>query len=179
VRGVSIPIAQEAPDFRLPTTDGGEASLDDAEGAPAAVVAFWCNHCPYVRAWEERFNDIAREYSDRGVVTIAIGANDATTHPADSFEEMVVRASEQRYVFAYARDETQEVARAYGAERTPEVFVLDARRRVAYHGAIDDDTDPAAASRHYLRDALDAVLEGRAPALPETAPVGCTIKWSR
>jgi peroxiredoxin len=176
---VSAALGSAAPDFRLPTTDGGDASLEDAAGAPAVVVAFWCNHCPYVRAWEERFNDIAREYSDRGVVTVAIGANDATTHPADSFENMVVRAAEQRYVFAYARDESQEVARAYGAQRTPEVFVLDADRRIAYHGAIDDDADPDRASERYLRDALDAVLEGRSPDRPETAPVGCTIKWSR
>jgi peroxiredoxin len=176
---VSISIGEQAPAFSLPTTDLGQTSLDDAAGAPAVVVAFWCNHCPYVRAWEQRFNDIAREYSDRGVVTVAIGANDATSHPGDSFESMVVRASEQRYVFAYARDESQEVARAYGAERTPEVFVLDADRRVAYHGAIDDDADPDRASEPYLRDALDAVLAGREPGRAETAPVGCTIKWSR
>lgn len=176
---MSIAIGDPAPGFRLPTTDGGDASLDDARDAPAVVVAFWCNHCPYVRAWEERFNDIAREYSDRGVVTVAICANDATTHPADSFDNMLVRASEQRYVFAYARDEDQAVARAFGAERTPEVFVLDGDRRVAYHGAIDDATEPGDAARHHLRDALDAVLAGRAPDPAETAPVGCTIKWSR
>ena len=176
---MSIAIGEQAPAFSLPTTDLGEASLDDAADAPAVVVAFWCNHCPYVRAWEERFNDIAREYSDRGVVTVAIGANDAVSHPGDSFENMVARASEQRYVFSYARDESQEVARAYGAERTPEVFVLDAERRVAYHGAIDDDADPDRAAEAYLRDALDAVLDGREPARAETAPVGCTIKWSR
>jgi len=176
---MSIAIGDTAPGFRLPTTDRGEASLEDAEGAPAVVVAFWCNHCPYVRAWEERFNDIAREYSDRGVVTVAVCANDATTHPADSFENMVVRASERGYVFAYARDEDQSVARAYGAARTPEVFVLDADRRVGYHGAIDDSTDPDEAGAHHLRDALDAVLAGRTPAVAETAPVGCTIKWSR
>jgi peroxiredoxin len=176
---VSTAIGSAAPDFHLPTTDGGEASLEDAAGAPAVVVAFWCNHCPYVRAWEQRFNDVAREYSDRGVVTVAICANDAGTHPADSFENMVVRAAEQRYVFAYARDETQEVARAYGAQRTPEVFVLDGDRRVAYHGAIDDDADLERASVAYLREALDAVLDGRDPDRPETAPVGCTIKWSR
>jgi peroxiredoxin len=176
---MSTAIGDPAPGFHLPTTDGGDASLEDAADAPAVVVAFWCNHCPYVRAWEERFNGIAREYSDRGVVTVAICANDATTHPADSFDQMIVRASEQRYVFAYARDDDQSVARAFGAERTPEVFVLDGERRVAYHGAIDDATDPSEASEHHLRDALDAVLAGRAPDRPETAPVGCTIKWSR
>ena len=176
---MSVAIGQQAPAFQLPTTDGGEASLDDAAGAPAVVVAFWCNHCPYVRAWEQRFNDIAREYSDRGVVTVAICANDATSHPGDSFDNMVVRAAERRYVFAYARDDSQEVARAYGAERTPEVFVLDGDRNVAYHGAIDDTTDPDRASQPYLREALDAVLDGRSPGRPETAPVGCTIKWRR
>lgn len=176
---MSVALGDRAPGFSLPTTDGGQASLDDAADAPAVVVAFWCNHCPYVRAWEERFNDVAREYSDRGVVTVAICANSAVTHPADSFENMVARASEQRYVFAYARDESQEVARAYGAERTPEVFVLDGERRVAYHGAIDDDADPDRARDPYLRDALDAVLAGRAPARAETRPVGCTIKWAR
>jgi peroxiredoxin len=177
--GVSVAIGEPAPDFALPDTDGGEVSLEDAAGTPAVVVAFWCNHCPYVRAWEDRFNDIAREYSDRGVVTVAICANDATTHPADSFDNMVVRAAEKGYVFAYARDDSQAVARAYGAERTPEVFVLDGERRVAYHGAIDDSTDPDAVSAHHLRDALEAVLAGGSPETADTAPVGCTIKWSR
>lgn len=171
-------IGERAPGFRLPTTDGGEVSLEELGGGPV-VVAFWCNHCPYVRAWEDRFNDAARRYSDRGVTTVAICANDATAYPADSFDEMVVRASEKGYVFAYARDDTQQVPRAYGAERTPEVFVLDDQRRVAYHGAIDDSTEPGAVSTTYLTDALDAVLAGGIPQPAETRPVGCTIKWSR
>lgn len=175
---MSTAIGDAAPDFRLPTTDGGEIARDELAGAPA-VVAFWCNHCPYVRAWEERFNDIAREYADRGVTTVAICSNDALSHPGDSFENMVVRAAEARYTFAYAHDESQEVARAYGAQRTPDVYVLDASGRVAYHGAIDDATEPDQAREAWLRDALDAVLEGRAPAVAETAPVGCTIKWRR
>ena len=175
---MSTAIGDPAPDFRLPTTDGGEIALGELAGAPA-VVAFWCNHCPYVRAWEERFNDIAREYADRGVTTVAICSNDALSHPGDSFENMVARAAEARYTFAYAHDESQEVARAYGAERTPDVFVLDAAGRVAYHGAIDDAHEPERAREPWLRDALDAVLEGRAPAVAQTAPVGCTIKWRR
>ncbi len=106
---MSTAIGAVAPDFRLPTTDGGEIALADLAGAPS-VVAFWCNHCPYVRAWEERFNEIAREYADRGVVTVAICANDATSHPGDSFENMVVRAAEAEYTFAYAHDVSQQVA---------------------------------------------------------------------
>ncbi len=175
---MSTAIGERAPDFRLPTTDGGEVSLDELAGAPA-VVAFWCNHCPYVRAWEERFNDIAREYADRGVTTVAICSNDAVSHPGDSFENMVVRAAEARYAFAYAHDESQEVAGAYGAQRTPDVFVLDGEGRVTYHGAIDDSTEPEGVTASWLRDALDAALDGRAPAVTETAPVGCTIKWRR
>jgi thiol-disulfide isomerase/thioredoxin len=147
--------------------------------ASAVVVAFWCNHCPYVRAWEERFNAIARDYGGRGVATVAICANDAVSHPGDSLENMALRAAEQGYVFPYARDDSQAVPRAYGAERTPEVFVLDADRRVAYHGSIDDSTEPDGVGAHHLRDALEAVLAGRTPAVAETAAVGCTIKWAR
>ena len=175
---MSTAIGDAAPQFRLPTTDGGEIGLGDLAGAPS-VVAFWCNHCPYVRAWEERFNEIAREYGDRGVITVAICANDATSHPGDSFENMIVRAAEAGYTFAYAHDATQRVARAYGAERTPDVFVLDATGRVTYHGAIDDSVEPEGVGTRYLRDALDAALDDRAPAVAETPPVGCTIKWSR
>jgi peroxiredoxin len=176
---MSLAIGDAAPGFRLPDTDGGEVTLEEAGHGPATVVAFWCNHCPYVRAWEERFNAIARAYADRGVTTVAICANDPVSHPGDAFEAMVERAAERGYVFAYAQDLSQEVARAYGAERTPEVFVLDAGGRVAYHGAIDDASDPDAVTTDWLRDALDAVLEGRAPEPAETAPVGCTIKWTR
>ncbi|MGD9695767.1 MAG: thioredoxin family protein [Thermoleophilia bacterium] len=177
---MSLAIGDAAPAFRLSNTDGGESSLAESAGAPATIVAFWCNHCPYVRAWEDRFDDIAREYADRGVATVAICANDATSHPGDSFEAMVERAAERGYAFAYARDDDQAVARAYGAERTPEVFVIDAAGRLAYHGAIDDEySDPAAVREHHLRAALDAVLAGAAPAVAETPAVGCTIKWSR
>jgi peroxiredoxin len=176
---MTVAIGDPAPGFRLPTTDGGVASLEDLAGAPAVVVAFWCNHCPYVRAWEERFNAIARDYGGRGVATVAICANDAVSHPGDSLENMALRAAEQGYVFPYARDDSQAVPRAYGAERTPEVFVLDADRRVAYHGSIDDSTEPDGVGAHHLRDALEAVLAGRTPAVAETAAVGCTIKWAR
>jgi peroxiredoxin len=172
---MSLAIGERAPGFALPAVGGATATLDP-DGA-ATVVVFSCNHCPYVMAWEGRLNEIARDYAPRGVATVAINANDATRYPADSFEAMVERAADRGFVFTYARDESQDVARAYGAERTPEVFVLDGDGRVAYHGAIDDSREAAGVSLTYLRDALDAVLEGRAPATAETAPVGCTIKW--
>jgi peroxiredoxin len=176
---VSIAIGDPAPDFRLPAVAGGDVGLDDLAGSRAVVVAFWCNHCPYVRAWEDRFNAIAREYAERGVATVAICANDPTDYPDDSFENMARRAQEKGYAFPYLHDATQEVARAYGAQRTPELFVLGPGRRLAYHGAIDDSTDPDGVGRTHLRDALDALLDGRAPATAQTPPVGCTIKWSR
>lgn len=176
---MTLALGDPAPGFRLPTTDGGDVALEEIASGPATIVAFWCNHCPYVRAWEDRFNAIAREYGDRGVTTVAVCANDPVSHPGDSFDAMVARAAERGYVFAYAQDRSQEVARAYGAERTPEVFVLDPGGRVAYHGAIDDSSDPDAATTTWLRDALDAVLAGGTPAPAETPAVGCTIKWSR
>jgi thiol-disulfide isomerase/thioredoxin len=171
---MSLGIGDLAPSFSLPTTAGGTAGLDALEGP--VVVTFWCNHCPYVRAWEDRFMALATEYAGRAAF-VAINANDAERYPTDSFEDMAARAAERGYPFPYAHDATQEVARAYGAERTPEVFLLDADRRVAYHGAIDDSHEADGVSASYLREALDALLEGRAPAVEDTAPVGCTIKW--
>lgn len=173
---MSLAVGDIAPGFALPAVGGATATLD-GDDRTATVVVFSCNHCPYVMAWEGRLNEIARDFASRGVATVAINANDAARYPADSFEAMVERAADRGFVFAYARDESQEVARAYGAERTPEVFVVDGERRVTYHGAIDDSREPTGVSETYLRDALEAVLEGRAPAIAETAPVGCTIKW--
>ena len=131
---MSAAVGSAAPDFRLPTTDGGDASLEDAAGAPAVVVAFWCNHCPYVRAWEERFNDIAREYSDRGVVTVAIGANDATTHPGDSFENMVVRAPSSATSSPTPATSPRRWRGPTAPSAPPRSSCSTADRRVAYHG---------------------------------------------
>lgn len=120
---------------------------------------------------------IQREYADRGFRLVAINSNDAERYPADSFEAMKQHASEQGFPFAYLYDADQSVARAYGPERTPEVFLFDSERRLVYHGAIDDSRDEDAVSESYLRDAIDAVLEGRDPERSDTPPVGCSIKW--
>lgn len=176
---MTLAIGEAAPEFTLPTTDGGTATAADAAGSERPlVVAFWCNHCPYVRAWEDRFNDLAREYSDR-VGFVAINANDTGAYPADSFEAMVERSREKGFVFDYAFDESQEVPRAYGAERTPELFVFGSEDGLAYHGAIDDSTDAQAVRKPYLREALEALLAGTAPSVADTPAVGCTIKWRR
>jgi peroxiredoxin len=170
-------IAQTAPSFTLPGVDGRDHSLDDYRDARALVLVQSCNHCPYVRAWEGRLNTIQQDYADGGVSVVAINSNDAAGHPGDSFEEMQARASEQGFAFDYLHDEQQSIARALGSERTPEVFVFDGDRRLVYHGAIDDNRDDTAVAAHYLRDALDAVLAGTAPAIADTAAVGCTVKW--
>jgi peroxiredoxin len=136
-----------------------------------------CNHCPYVQAWEGRLSAIASDYADRGVRVVAVNSNDVVSHAEDSFEEMQKRSREQGFTFEYLYDEPQAVAQALGAERTPEVFVYDRDRRLRYHGAIDDNRDETGVSQQYLRDALDAVLAGSDPAVAETPPVGCTVKW--
>ncbi len=173
-----LKIGDQAIPFTLPGVDDKTHSLSDYADKEAVVVIFSCNHCPYVRAWEDRMVQIQADYADKGVQLIAINANDATKYPDDSFPKMKERAREKGFNFPYLYDETQEVARAYGAERTPEVFLFDKNGTLRYHGAIDDNYEnPNAVRRHYLREALDAVLAGQTPAITETPPVGCTVKW--
>ncbi len=174
---MTLTLGTEAPGFDLPGVDGENHSLDSYGDAEALVLVQSCNHCPWVQAWEGRLSAIARDYAERGVRVVAISSNDAESHPEDSFEEMQARSSAQGFAFDYLYDEPQSIARALGAERTPEVFLFDRDRRLVYHGAIDDDRDETAVGQHYLRDALDAVLAGREPAVGETPAVGCSVKW--
>ena len=164
--------------FELPGIDGKRYSLATlSEGKYATAVIFMCNHCPYVLAWLDRLIALAHEYQPMNVAFAGINANDAAKYPADSFENMQKLAEERGLPFPYLHDETQEIAWAYGAERTPEIFLFDRDLRLRYHGTPDDNYDEAQASEPYLRYALDAVLEDRNPEIPETDPVGCTIKW--
>ena len=175
---VNLKAGDKAIPFDLPGVDDERHALADYADKAAAVVIFSCTHCPYVRAWEDRMVQIQADYADRGVQFIAISANDSTKFPDDSFPKMKERAREKGFNFPYLYDETQQVARAYGAERTPEVFAFDEQRLLQYHGTIDDNYEDASAVKaHYLRDALDAVLAGRTPPITDTRPVGCTIKW--
>lgn len=161
--------------FALPATDGTTHSPGDA---PATVVVFTCNHCPYALAWHDRLQAVARDFRDRGVKVLAVNSNDAERYPRDSFEAMQARVDAGEFDgVPYLHDATQEVARAYGAKTTPDVFVLDARQEVVYRGAPDADHGDDARNAQWLRDALDAVLDGRVPDRPETEPVGCSIKW--
>jgi len=166
-----------APTFDLPGVDGRSHSLDEYADAPVLVLVQSCNHCPYVLAWEGRINMLQREYAERGVRIVAISSNDAEAYPADSFERMVEHAREAGYVIDYLYDESQDVARALGSERTPECFVYDAERRLVYHGAVDDNRDEPDVTEHYLRDAIEAALAGDTPPVTDTPAVGCTVKW--
>ena len=174
---MTLALATEAPPFDLPGVDGADHSLDDYADASVLAVVWSCNHCPYVLAWEGRINALQRQYADRGVRIVAISSNDAEAYPADSFERMVEHAREAGYQFDYLYDESQEVARALGSERTPECFVYGAERRLVYHGAVDDNREQALVTQHYLRDAIEAALAGETPPLTDTPPVGCTVKW--
>ena len=174
----NLKLGDNALAFSLPGVDGNTYALSDYADRSVVAVIFSCNHCPYVLAWEDRMIQIQADYAARGVQFVAINANNAVTYPADSFDNMVVHAQQKSFNFPYLHDESQAVARAYGAERTPEVFVFDKGGVLRYHGRIDDNyDDPDAVQQHYLRDALDAVLGGESPQIASTPPTGCTIKW--
>ena len=170
-----IAIGEMAPDFTLPDTDGAEHSLPEGE---VAVVIFTCNHCPYALAWHDRILQVARDYEH--VHFLAINPNDAERYPADSYEAMRERVERDGgWPLPYLRDESQEVARSYGARTTPHVFVVDAEHQVRYAGAPDPDHRNPDHAASWLREALDAVLAGEEPTRSETEPVGCSVKWKR
>jgi len=173
---MAVQIGDRAPGFELPAADGTRHSLEG--GAEATLVYWTCNHCPYALAWHDRMVELARDYGERGVRVIAINSNDAESHPADSFEAMRERVErDEDWAHPYLHDESQEVARAWGAEKTPHLFVLDADLRLRYQGAPDADYEDPSEGAAWAREALDAVLEGREPERGETDAVGCTIKW--
>jgi peroxiredoxin len=172
------PVGEQAPTFTLPDTEGVEHSLA-SETFPATVVVFTCNHCPYALAWHDRIADVARDYADRGVRFLAINSNDAERYPRDSYEAMQNRVREESWSFPYLYDETQEVARDYGARVTPDVFLIDGNGTLRYRGAPDADYSDPGMNAAWLRGALDAVLDGATPDPAETEPVGCTIKWKQ
>ena len=173
-----LEIGQRAPDFTLPGVDGKDYSLSSFKDNKIVVVLFTCNHCPYVQAYEERLICIQRDYGSKSVQLIAVNANDAVAYPEDSFDNMVRRAKERQFSFPYLRDETQRVARAYGAEYTPEAFLLNSKVQVRYIGRIDDNWQhPDKVKTHDLRNAIDAVLAHKKVENPITHAIGCTIKW--
>jgi peroxiredoxin len=170
-------IGASAPALELRDTGGELRALPEPGSAPATVVVWTCNHCPYALAWHGRIVDAARDYGDRGVRFLAVNSNDSDRYPADSPEAMRERVERENWPFPYLWDETQEAARAWGARVTPHLFVLDRDRRLAYEGAPDADHRDPSQNAAWLRAALDAVLAGSEPEPPSTEPVGCSVKW--
>jgi peroxiredoxin len=173
-----LELGSKAPDFSLPATDGKTYGLDSFKDAKAVCVVFSCNHCPYVQAYEDRFVALQNEFGPKGFQLLAINANDAVDYPEDNFEAMQQRAKDKHFNFPYLRDESQAVAKAYGAVRTPHVFLFDTQRKLAYVGRIDDSWNaPDKVTRRELAEAIEDLLAGKPVRTPETFAVGCTIKW--
>lgn len=140
---------------------------------------FTCNHCPFVKAYEDRLIQIQKDYSDKSVSLVAINSNETINYPEDTFEKMQIRVTEKSYNFPYLRDEDQSVASSYGASFTPEIFVFDIDRKLRYHGRIDDNKDSDNVTSSDLRNALDELLSERAVTSSETHGIGCSIKWAK
>jgi peroxiredoxin len=184
----SLPLGAAAPDFNLPGVDGRNWALKDFADAKILVVVFTCDHCPTAQDYEGRIKAIVTDYKPRGVAVVAINPNDpkalrldelAWTDLSDSFEEMKLRAEDHHFNFPYLYDgDTETVAKEYGPVATPHAFVFDAERRLRYAGAVDDSQRISHVTKHYLRDALDALLAGKAPAVTQTKVIGCSTKWA-
>jgi peroxiredoxin len=174
----TLQLGERAPDFRLPATDGRTYSLDDFKDARVLVIFFTCNHCPYVLGSDEVTRATALKYAPHGVRFVGINSNSANTKPEDSFENMVKRMEEHRFPWVYLRDETQEVALAYGALRTPHFFVFDEERKLVYTGrGVDNPRDTSKMTVNDLDNALEDVIAGRPVRVPLTNPIGCNVKW--
>ena len=179
VNSTMLPLGTKAPDFRLPDTAGKTVSLADFKNARALLVAFICNHCPYVKHIRGGLAQLARDYASRGVAVVGISSNDVANYPQDSQAKMAEEAKAAGYIFPYLYDETQSVAKAYRAACTPDFYLFDKDQRLAYRGQFDDSRpgNNAPVTGKDMRAALDAVLAGK-PVPPVQKPsIGCNIKW--
>ena len=174
--GTKVPAAVAK--TKMKNVDGKMVSIADVTGKAGTLVVFTCNHCPFAKAWEQRIVELGNTYSTKGVGVVLVNANDPTMHAEDGFEGMQARAKSLGMKIAYVVDDTSGVARAFGASVTPEAFLFDKDGKLAYHGTIDDNRqEPDKVKSRYLKDALDAVVAGKKPAVPETKGLGCGIKF--
>jgi peroxiredoxin len=175
----AVPVGSAAPDFRLPAIGGREVALADFAGEPALLVAFLCNHCPFVRHVEAALAAFAAEYARRGLATVAINPNDTLVHPDDDAAHMAEQAERAGFGFPYLVDGSQAVARAYRAACTPDLFLYDRNRALAYRGEFDGSRPRSSVpvTGDTLRKAADLVLAGQPVPEPHPMPVGCGIKW--
>ncbi|EAQ82427.1 thioredoxin family protein [Blastopirellula marina] len=174
-----LPLGTPAPDFSLINVDGSSVSLADFAGAPALVVMFMCNHCPFVKHLADDLASFAREYQAKGAAVVGISPNDASNYPADSPEQMVTEAQERGYTFPYLYDESQDVAKAYKAACTPDFFVFDKDQKLAYRGQFDASRpgNEIPVTGEDLRTAVDTILRGEQPSEDQSPSIGCNIKW--
>ena len=174
----TLSLGSTAPDFKLPATDGKTYSMADFKDAKALVLFFSCNHCPYVTGSDEVTRKTVEQFSAQGVRFVAINSNSMKTHPDDDFPHMLARMQEQKFPWVYLHDRSQEVARAYGALRTPHFYVFDRARKLVYCGrGVDTPRDTSKMKVNDLANALEDHLAGRAPRVALTNPIGCNVKW--
>ncbi|MDW8235098.1 MAG: thioredoxin family protein [Bacteroidia bacterium] len=178
-----VKVGDKAPEFSLKNVDGKQVSLSDYAKEKGVILIFTCNHCPYAKAYEDRIIALHKEMASKGFPVVAINPNAPEIEPEDSYAEMQKRARAKNYPFPYLVDETQEVARAYGATKTPHVFLLKNKGdffEVAYMGAIDDSPQaPNKVRRRYVAEAIQALLEDKPVPLPETKAIGCSVKYRK
>lgn len=174
----TLSLGAKAPDFHLPGTDGKTYSLKDFADAEALVVFFTCNHCPYVIGSDEVTRKTAMKFQGKGVKFVGINSNSIRTKPEDSFEHMVERMKQQKFPWVYLHDKTQEVAKKYGALRTPHFYVFDKQRKLIYCGrGVDSPRDTSKMKQNDLEKALEEHLAGKKISIPLTNPIGCNVKW--
>jgi peroxiredoxin len=174
-----LPLGTKAPDFSLVNVDGRTISLADFKGKPALLVAFICNHCPFVKHIANPLAQLTAEYMAKGAAVVGINSNDAASYPADSPEQMVREAEERGYQFPYLYDDTQDIAKDYQAACTPDFFLFDGNQKLVYRGQFDDSRPDSGipVTGKDLRAALDAVLAGKKPSENQRPSIGCNIKW--
>jgi peroxiredoxin len=174
----TLEIGEPAPDFELPATDGNTYRLSDFDQDDVLVIFFTCNHCPYVKGSDEVTRQTVEKFADQGVGFVAINANSANTYAEDSFEKMISRMEEHKFPWVNLHDESQDVALAYGALRTPHFYVFDEDRRLIYTGrAVDNPRDTSKMTVNDLERALEEHLAGEPISVPVTNPIGCNVKW--
>lgn len=181
--GDGVKVGDKAPTFSLKNVDGKTLSLSDYAKEKGVILVFTCNHCPYSKAYEDRLIALHREFAPKGFPVVAINPNAPEIVPEDSYENMQKRAKEKKFPFAYLFDETQATAKAYGATKTPHVFLLKNEGeafRVAYIGAIDDSpNEPKKVQKRYVAEAIQAILSGQPVPIAETKAIGCSVKYRK
>jgi peroxiredoxin len=179
VSAFGLSIGEKAPStsVKMKNVDGREVSIAEVAGKEGTLVIFSCNHCPFVKAWEGRIASIGNAAKGKGIGVIVINSNDPSAYPEDGFAEMQKRAQQLGLTFPYVVDATSDVARAYGATKTPEAFLFDKDGKLVYHGAVDDSKEADKVTQHYLQDAIDGLVGGKEIATKDTKFVGCSIKF--